>query len=479
MGEKLTAFVAMDGVQRKHARRTQVQRDLHDLQGRVGAWLSQWKARDQEQFGRYHSQLKTIEALFGQVFHEFAGHLERLSTEASSGQLYDECRKLAEGVVWLERMWEFIRLKLDQRLGDTPVAQLLRAADEVVWSCYRPVIRNLPPGHPAIQRATPPLTYLEPEYSPAAAQFDRPLPPSLRFTSTDPRLNSCVQNIPIATLRLTPWCVSAPWWLVLIGHEVGHHIQHELELVGTFAEGVSSAATAAGVAESTTRYWSAWSEEIFADACFLVTIGPSAIRAITELEWTVPASLCRRKPNYPAPVIRIALLTRLAIRLGMDSSTALPLKELEDMALSTPATKEDWSVIEGVIDLIERPIGNLPKSLEALFGCARAEFAPRGRVAVWAQGLCGISTVTPKKATIDARHMASAAFYAWGQLLSEPEATCSDGLRRLESLVPQAVLDCAEQCTRAGPSTTASVTATSARRITAALFGEPSSDGFH
>lgn len=464
----------MESRERKLARREQIERDFTNLNQSIEKWLREWRDRDEQQSGRYQTQVKSIETTLRGVSEEFRVRLARVSAEATSGQLYDECRNLSQASVWLERLWEFIRLKLDQRLGDDKVARLLQAADEVVWSCYRAVIKQLPAGHPAAGRALVPLTYLEPEYSPAAAQFDRPPPTGLRFTSPDPTLGACLQNVPIPTVRLTPWCVSSPWWLVLIGHEVGHHIQHELGLVGEFARGMSAAARAAGLEEGSARRWEAWSEEIFADACSVFTIGPVAVRAITELEWSTPDALCQRKVNYPAPAIRIALMTQLAGRVGLDTSSLLKTQEWQEIAQSSAATREDWSVVDSIVDLITRPQANGLPPLQKLCGFEPADFDPRGRIAVWAEGLRGIGSLAPRRQTNDARHMASAAFSAWAALAGESEVARCEGLERLREKALKAMRDCGEEGKRGGPAVGVEIDLGAAKRIAAVLFDERS-----
>lgn len=474
----------MDSLERKRSRWDQTAQDLDDLTSRINAWLACWTRGDPQ--GHHQTQLETIKAILLAVATTFRSRLQGINPASPSGQLYDDCRKLSAAVVWLERLWEFIRVKLDQRILDPAanaqpgnllngkIAALLQAADEVTWSCYRPIIKNLPPGHPAAKRAVVPMTYLEPEYSPAAVQFDRRLPPGLRLTSSDPTLASCLQNIPLPTLRLPPWCIPAPWSLALIGHEVGHHIQHELGLVNDFTSRVGAAARAAGLLDSSACLWEAWSEEIFADACSVFSIGPAAVTAIIELEWSNETTLCQRKDVYPAPAIRIALMTQLATQLQLDVTSLPPLEQWRELVNRSPTLKEDWNVIDRVVDLIRQPLPGDIGCLGTLYEFDPAQFGRRGRTAAWSEALRDIGSLAPRQQTSDARHMASAALSAWNTLVSEAdESKRRATLSALATRTPQAILDCAEDGRRAGPGAGADIDSNAALQIATVLLGDP------
>ena len=43
-----------------------------------------------------------------------------------------------------------------------------------------------------------------------------------------PFMQTFLAGLPIPTVGLSEGCGQAPWWLIYIGHEVGHHLQHDL-----------------------------------------------------------------------------------------------------------------------------------------------------------------------------------------------------------------------------------------------------------
>jgi hypothetical protein len=96
-------------------------------------------------------------------------HLTNLAFNLSMGELYAECARTEEESLWLWRVWDYFREKFDQRV-DERYSEALLAADEVVWSCYRPFFRTLIGGRvpePA------PLPYIEADFAPSALRSDQ------------------------------------------------------------------------------------------------------------------------------------------------------------------------------------------------------------------------------------------------------------------------------------------------------------------
>ena len=189
--------------------------------------------RRQQYVGRHESQRTALKALLVDAVQSLAEQAAALPADTPPGELFDRCRVLDEAAVWLERVWDFYRTKFDQR--DDPVTgSVVQAADEVVWSCYHPVMARARGKH-----RPQPLPFLASEYSPAALESDKPVPAGLR-PSLDPpdwtdALRAATSSLPVTLLRLPPWCIQDPWWLVFVAHEVGHHVQADLGLVGPFA----------------------------------------------------------------------------------------------------------------------------------------------------------------------------------------------------------------------------------------------------
>jgi hypothetical protein len=438
----------LDFSRRSRARREQTSRDLDALRGKIVEWLKRHRKTDTLE--RHRNHLEAIEKVLLGVLETLARQPAD-AADTQAGKIYDDCRRIAQATVWLERLWQFISTKFDQRFEETPDALMLRAADEVIWSCYSQVIKGLPLAHPARLRGLMPLAHIEPEYSPSAVLFDQQVPPGLRLRSGNPTLDRCLENVPLPTLRLPPWCVSAPWGLVLIAHEVGHHVQHELDIVADFAEQLGEVAGRANLDSASIDLWAAWGEEVFADALSVYAMGPPAIVAITELEWTDNRNLAVRKAHYPAPAIRLALMTRLAELEGLDTKGLVPLQQLEGVVQDNEITRADWKALDPVVALLRSALPGGIASLSRLCNFEKTPFAPRGTIAQHAEGLRGIGSMNIKTEKEDARHMASAAVVAWLTFLAEPdEKTRRENLCRLASGIPEVIMKCGEPTLRSG-----------------------------
>ena len=315
-----------------------------------------------DEIGLHKTQFESIRSILQIAISELESHLAEIKVaELDLEDVYDICRDFDEAIIWLQRLWGYLSEKFGQRHGMGEVSRLLKAADEVVWSCFHSVLSR------AIgQHGPAPLTYIEPEYSPATIQSDMPLPPSLRLEADLEFLDQCLEAIPIPVLRLPPSCVSSPWWLVFAGHEVGHHIQYALDLIAHFRKGLSAAAESQGFSEDeAASTWGNWGEEIFSDVFAIMIMGESALRAMVELETGVAEKMVRRKPNYPSPVIRLELMTQLAYRLGLKSEPELIGLDLNAIAKSNPVSEKDYAVVPAAIDFVLEPLpdGSLLKEL--------------------------------------------------------------------------------------------------------------------
>ena len=215
----------------------QTQRELTRLAQAISDWSRLRTERDVDEMNAYAGLHKTrltaitnlLSAALDALAHELDGPLPE-----DPYLLYEYCRALDRSLVWLERVWAYYRDKFDQRDPDSAYAPLLKAADEVVWSCYKQAFLNpnrLPAGV-AIQPA--PLAYIAPDYSPATWEADKLAPAELRPGSEIEGLEELFLTLPVPVIRLPPWCLSSPWWLAFAAHETGHNIQRELKLVDSF-----------------------------------------------------------------------------------------------------------------------------------------------------------------------------------------------------------------------------------------------------
>lgn len=405
-------------------RREETQRELAYLQEALTSWLEHRRTRDRdgrgEYIGRHKTQLQALEStLIGSVTALQSG-LADVDANQTAGSFYADCRAYDQAAVWLERAWEYYREKFDQR-DDERLGPLVRAADEVIWSCYRQVFAQAELRAPTLKQGAVPLAFVEPEYSPAARLAHR-VPPDLRPSARF--LQEFLRTLPVPLLRLPPWCVEAPWWLVFVAHEVGHYVVYDLELLSHFRAAIREAARGQGLTETEQKRWEAWTEEIFADLFAVVMIGPWALWSMIEVEWGPPALMVRRRAAYPAPVVRLKVLAETINALQLDGDQALRGVSLEQIADTDKTAKRDMLMAKEVAQLVLEP---LPHNLGTLAGLGRFDaraFEPSGTVASMAAVLEGrpavLHTIHPGLET--PRYLVSGALQAWSRLMGASKA---------------------------------------------------------
>jgi hypothetical protein len=284
---------------RNVVRRERTVAELRRLSDAMGAWLIRRRLADCDAagtyIGRHKTQLDTIERVLKRAADQLAKDADALSTNSDAGAFADDCRAIDIATVWLQRLWEFYRERFDQR-DDADLGPVLQAADEIIWSCYHEVMQD----RPLAQHGAAPLAIIASQYSPSAIESDQPLRGDLQLTvdfpDWDEDLKKLVSALPLPLIALPPWCVQAPWWLIYLAHEVGHHIQDKLNLIGYFREGIGKTAAASGEKDTA---WSAWSAEIFADVFSVLAVGRWAAWSVAEVERSTPDRMRVTRNRYP------------------------------------------------------------------------------------------------------------------------------------------------------------------------------------
>lgn len=405
--------------------------ELEQLNQSICDWIQAQRAADVDEhdqyMGRHKTQLEAIESVLLDALTCMANSIgpESLRVKSEVGLFFDRCRDVDMATLWLQRVWEFFKEKFDQRKDDQRKDQLLKAADEVVWSCYRQVLSHPNVIQAGIKPGPTPLPYIEAWYSPAARHSDKPLRGDLelKVPGMDEELASFLAGLPIPLLRLPPWCVDAPWWLVYIAHEIGHLVQHDLKLVGYFRQGMEAVASNNGLSKDEQERWGRWGKEIFADVFSVMLMGPWALWGIVEVEWTALPRMSRRRPTYPAPLVRLALMSHLSEQLKLGSRRALRGLDPTGLAGDNPKMKRDLSVVNDAVAFALKPLPKKLGTLKELCGFEKSVFAPEEKVERWAAELRSDRNLAPHRSLGTARLVMSGAVQAWADVieLAPPE----------------------------------------------------------
>lgn len=418
---------------------------LRDL---ITRWFSSRKKADP--LFQYVSQLKALSQKLDQELEKLSVQVNGISPTQNRGDVYRTCIAYDQYLLWVQRIWEYYRFRFDQR-DDPELHDVLAAADEIVWSCFHAIFPDPLPGAPNEAPYRPaPLPYIAPDYSPQS--LDRPSA-EIQAAADMPvefqqKLDSYLKRLPIPTVSLPPACVQFPWWLVFLGHEVGHQVQREADAIQSFSVLLSTAAVSkldAGLdKDEFSARWAAWGSEIFADVFSVMMLGPSAYWAMIELdagdEFTM---LSPRRGRYPAPVVRLSLMRTLLqkLELNPDEYASLDQSDLDlpvdkppfnnQMAKLQQDAKLDRSLLPAVVEAIKsqpvQPLGLLTKTCE----WNAAQFRPGGAVRGWAKLLRSNDSIEPEYTLEAAREIISGAVVAWAQTTSIKDETEREDAEKL------------------------------------------------
>ncbi len=426
----------INGTSLRRARQAQVSGEFARFGQELEAWFSRWKSVGLEAFrvkhGRQMERLKTtlLEAVAG-----LEGPLRNLSLQLPVSSLYKECQAYELRLIWLRRIWSYYRGKFEQRL-EPDSQRLLAAADEVVWACYAPAFRSL-----AREVPPPPLPYIEPQFTARAIPMDEP-PPELKSDVDDEFREQILALLPVAVISLPPACATAPWWLAVVAHEVGHHLQHELGLVKAFE---------AILAKEDDAKWLLWNEEIFADLISVLCVGPAAPRALAEVELSSD-SIATSYGSYPATIVRLELMRQSLCHLKASPEKALG--EAMDELLKT--IRADLpTTTAGELKAAERvAAGALDEpwcegdTLKSMAPWEPAGFMDGGD---WGSRLRNGDKLTAPATPSSVRRLVAAAVAAWDEILELPDdktAIVEEG--NLRKSVTESLLALAEPGDRLG-----------------------------
>lgn len=441
------------------ARRLRTQKMLADLQEQIKAWLIARRAadvRDGMYMGRHESQLVAIEgALLYGAIPDIEVYLQGGGEDATVTAVYARCRKAEQALTWVRRLHQFYVDRFAQRKEDR-VNAMLCAADELIWSCYRQVwLRTEGDAGTKPRQGATPLPLVELDYLPSAITADTPVPADLQYapsaadTMTSARIQEVASALPTPILRLPSWCVEEPWWLVFVAHEMGHHIQHEMEWTKYVADGIGKAVQQAKdegrASQADPARWRMWGEEIFADFFSLLMIGPAALRAIYEVEVAAPEEMARRHAKYPSPVVRMGLLTTAMEKLGLASAAEFipPPDFLQGIVAADARASSDWDAIPYVISFLRQPFpcpDGTDKTLEAVCSIypdlvdeagthATTYPWPTEEVEAIRDALIQRQPIEGTGALYQARVLAAGALEAWDSIVVAGAESTGDNLR--------------------------------------------------
>lgn len=410
------------------ARRQQVLTEIGRLYDELKAW------QEEINLPQYTTQVESISSEVLTCADRLRNALNNLKSP-SVGAAYADCVKIEKQIVWLWRAWDYFRGKFDQR-RDPRYAGTLQAADEVVWSCYRPFFRQ-PLDHRVPEPA--PLPYVELEYSPVAVRRDQGSVIGGRPDHQE-LLVAAFQKLPTPVLKLPASAIENPWVIALTGHEIGHFVQrmisaNPLQSVAVFRETIEKAAGDAA--------WGSWSVEIFADWYSVLMLGQWSLHPIAQFAAGGIQENVKRGGVYPSLLVRLHLMAALADSYGFPGTHALGAIGLDQPKEGDfPEYDADRAAVPKVVQAIVEL--NDCRSLAERIGLRPENFIQGGLVSQWAAHLSSGGAPPATGKPDSARLAAAGSVQAWDQFVfAPPEPPGEELLETLRATARQAMKDAA------------------------------------
>lgn len=429
---------------RKIVRLEESRGELEHLQRELDAWLEHRRSRDRQ--GQYKTQLRHFESVLHAGLGRVREELDRIEDERDCGRVYERCRESDQRVAFLRRFWSWFRTKWDQR-DDPAFEKVLRAAEEVVWSCYVEPFRRA-----GVDVGPAPLPYVDPHFS-AHATTRRQVPASIK--TIDDLFESMLGELPVPVVGIPPVCARRPWWLAVLAHEAGHQVEGDLGGRGIASE-VQSVVQSAGDPGGTDRAWTRWAPEIFADAFAAAAVGPAYDWVLSELEFATPTVMLTNSTPYPPRVVRRELVARILAALELDPGQAVPQfgspapAQLGSNGAASDALRRQLASASAVAGALARDRLGSVDPLPGLLDWDPAVFSRDGRIDRWRGRWLSDQRVAPETNVRSAREAIAGAVAAW----CEVARIRSDALRRratarLCDRVLEVLPECREEGTRA------------------------------
>lgn len=425
----------------------QTRRGLVGLRAEIETWTGVRERSDEQR--QYVTQLRTLKAQLLYLLSELEPQCGEVSASDGIRTVYARCRVIDKRLLWIRRLWTYFQSKFDQRYDDK-FKKVLKAADDVVWSCYAQPFRIT-----GEERPPHPLPFVASVYSPYAIPRDEP-PPDLRSDVDADFLAQMLRSMPISVVGTPSQAIEEPWRLAFLAHEVGHHVQFD------FQKGVLIDSFAKTLLDAGGERWQGWNKELFADIFSLMMIGQWALWALAELIWTdTPGMLDDTNPRYPCPLVRLMFMATVADKVKLKGSAALRGLQSADLLDAGPvlikkrdvrdSVKEDLEQLDKVATAVANAELGAGLKLSDLCEFDAADFqVPDGVAHLWGEVLAGRAGMVPDQSLKSSRLVLSGGVEAWAEIC-EVSDTAEREERRgsLKDLLPWQIVANREAITRA------------------------------
>ena len=265
-----------------------------------------WEELSAHALEKHYTQVRAV-LLPLRVLHK---RIEDDLNEKSGDELLGVSRKATQLILGVHRIWEFFRPKFAQRL-DPAYTAFLEIADEFAWLCYQSV---------PTPNKRPPLVFLNSGDSPFVLRREsRYEAGPARESMEDASFKEVLDKLPFPVIGV-PWHeIEYLPEMVVIGHEVGHAVERDLNLTKRLDEAVKACLKE----KDRAIYWNNWQGELFADAYGCLATGPAFAAGLADFVASSPEKLKAGAPalrGYPPTLLRIEFNMQVLMQAGCATS---------------------------------------------------------------------------------------------------------------------------------------------------------------
>lgn len=289
--------------------------------------LGAWRAKIPD-LPQHKSQLERLAGILVPL-----GERVKKRIESDDHGAVDHWQASAE-VLLLFRIWAFYRDKLSQRFVPWQ-KEVLEVADELAYSFWRPAqqaavdAKKTARDKAGVARE-PPLVFLNGDVSPFA--LTRAARDAFTVEQVEVGLDATrvawaqrvLDALPVPAVGMPYFSGRFVPELLLLAHEVGHHVEDDFDLTEDLERAVRSALQ--GEPRARRDDWLAWTGETFADVWGVLVGGPAFVDAMSAFAISLGRDLESERPapgaKYPTVLLRAEVLFATLEELGLVKEAA-------------------------------------------------------------------------------------------------------------------------------------------------------------
>jgi hypothetical protein len=282
---------------------------LSSLENDIEAWNAIASENENEYaaiFARHQSQILRLHALFKGLIGQLKAEIDGLGADPSTVKLINN--KILQG----HSLWSYFRAKLMLRY-DAHLRLYLKAADELAWACFKPLMNERNKANPSGNNfKVPPLIYLGRDISPFVFPRDWTIASQIPDVN-DKLFAELVKKSPLSVVSLPFYQTSHLPETLVLAHEMGHVVEMDLALSDTLDQALEQVSLDI-IPQDRKATWKRCRIEAFADVFGATVCGIAFCQALADFlsQETAPIATeqigISARYAYPTRTLRVLMV---------------------------------------------------------------------------------------------------------------------------------------------------------------------------